>query len=100
MFPVGLDVGGMDLDEALAGGPAMGRVAEAGQGAVAGDSEAGSGLRPAAVSERRDGIRGWPAGRNRSSDFNYLGRFATARGGLVAGRGRTATHRGRGRGGP
>ena len=54
LFPVHLDLSGFDLDDALAGGRALGRASEERQGAAPGDPIQRSRLRALALPERAD----------------------------------------------
>ena len=80
LFPVRLDAGALDLDEALAGGPALGRALKRDQGTAAGAAGPWARLRAAALPQRARPARSLRAWRAPQIGFNYLGRFAAARG--------------------
>ena len=78
LYPVRLDPGGLDLDEALAGGAALGRALKTIKEQLRAVPEQGAGLWAAALSQRADGGGSWPGSAAPQLGFNYLGRFAAA----------------------
>ena len=81
LFPVRLDPGALDLDEALAGGPALGRALKLIKEQLRALPGQRARLWAAALSQPRDGRRSLAGFAPPQIGFNYLGRFAAAGGG-------------------
>ena len=78
LFPVRLDPGALDLDEALAGGPALGRALKLVKEQLRALPDHGLGYGLLRYLNPRDRARSSPAAAPQIG-FNYLGRFAARR---------------------